>query len=467
MKLYYYFSVNDKFFTEGTKRFIESDDTHEFYGLAGGRRDFLDANISIYKSISYLSELDYDLPVDYAYLSQIEEIYSIRIAELINADRTFWRLEKSKRIKYAEVIIRCIEANYASYNFNSIFAEGIDDFPSYFLQEFAKKNEIPFYYFVYSRVGGSVFLSDRKDTGPIGLEKHYEENRIEFVNDSTKFDQTIDFINTYIKNKSQPYYVTQSQMLYKAFSFDDVKVLIKAFRNFIKDKTAYHAYENPLRFPINRYIKIKRKRQYKDYFKNRFIDSSEIKNRKYFIYPLHFHPEAATLIQGRWLNDQKAIIEMFSKVLPADIILIVKEHKVSIGRRQLAFYTEISKLHNVHFISENQDVYSLIENSLGIVTISSSMGLEAIMLNKPVITFGDIHYNILSQVIKARDFSKMKSYVDLALDFQCYARDEYWSFLKTITENCYEMPGYSPHIFNEAHLNTFISMLKRVATHTS
>ncbi|MDB5147668.1 MAG: capsule polysaccharide biosynthesis protein, partial [Mucilaginibacter sp.] len=174
-------------------------------------------------------------------------------------------------------------------------------------------------------------------------------------------------------------------------------------------------------------------------------------------------PEAATLVQGRWLNDQKTIIEMFSKALPANVLLIVKEHKVSVGRRPIEFYQEIDKFHNVYFVPETTEVYPLIENSLGVVTISSSMGLEAVMLNKAVITFGDIHYNILTDVIKATDISKMQEYVRRALNFKKYNEAEYLAFFKVITENVYRMPGYSPHNFSNEHVNTVVSMLTSIS----
>ncbi len=461
MKLYYYFSVNDRFFTDATIKLAEKYPQMKFYGLAGGRRDFIEEK-NFYDNVSYLSELDNGVAVDYEYLLYVERKYNIRLSDLINSERTFWRMDKINRLKYAEAIIRRIEKDFENYNFTVIFAEGIDDFPSYFLQEFAKYHQIPFYYFVYSRLGGSVFLSNRKDTGPINLESLFKSNCALYYEDPTSFAKTKDFISNYIKNKSQPYYVTQSQMLYKTFSLDDVKVFIKAIKHFLKDSKAYHAFENPLYFPVRRLQKIRRKKQYSSYFKNKLISWETLKNERYMVYPLHFHPEAATLIQGRWFNNQKEIIEMISKVLPVDMKLIVKEHKVSIGRRPINFYKEIDELFNVYFVSENQDVYSLLQESSGVVTISSSMGLEAIMLNKPVITFGDIHYNILSQVIKVRDFSTMREYVDEVLSFKCYEEAEYWSFFKTITENCYEMPGYSPHVYTDEHVNTFILMIEDI-----
>jgi hypothetical protein len=464
MNLYYYFSVNDNFFTQGTKEILKNHKDYKFSGIASAKKDFL-TDSTLFTNVSYLSDIALDdlKEDDFVYLKEVEEKYKLNVSEMIHSERHFFKLTKNKKIKYALEIIKNIEKDYKNQKFNIIFSSSLADFPSYFLFNFAKAKGIPFYYFVYSRMGGTVFLTDREDTGPLNVETIFVENLKEYNSSTNNFAATKSFIESYIDNKSQPYYVTQSSMLYKAFSFEDVKVLYNSYKNYLKDKNSFIQSVNPLLLPFNRITKIKRKREYFKYFKDSFLSLEDLESKKYFVYPLHFHPEAATLIQGRWFNDQKNIIEMISKALPADYLLIVKEHKVSVGRRPKSFYEEINKFHNVYFTSEKTEVYPLIQNSSGIVTISSSMGLEAVMLNKCVITFGDIHYNILSQVIKARDISKMKSYIEQAILFDRYKEDEYWSFFKTINEHCYDMSGYSAHNFTNDHVLTFSKMIDDIA----
>jgi hypothetical protein len=462
MKLYYYFAVNDKFFTAATKTFLDSGNTAEFSGMANTKNDFLAA--VPYKSISYLSEMQYnDIEIDYNYLLEVESKYNVCLADLINMERHFWHLTKSQRMGYALQIIRRIEADYSELKFDVIFSSGLSDFASYFLYSFAKTIGIPFYYFITNRMGTTVYLSDRADTGPANLDKSFKK----YIDDHKKlpadFESVKNLVASYVANKKQPSYITNSTMLYRVFSFYDVQVFLASLLKYYKGEKAFHSYESPLKLMFNRGVKIIRKKKYDRYFKNKFIDFKELVGKRYFIYPLHFHPEAATLVQGRWIHDQRAIIEMISKALPVDIKLIIKEHTVSIGRRPLDFYQIIDKLHNVQFISEKTGVYPLIENSLGIVTISSSMGLEAVMLNKPVISFGDIHYNLLTDVIKATDISKMKDYVNQALNFVKYDEGEYLAFFKAITENNYEMPGYSPHNFSEDNINTMALILKDIS----
>lgn len=461
MNIYYYFSVNDLFFTEASQKLVEKNPEINFFGLAGGRRNFFKGKT--YKSITYLSELDVSEKaiIDYHYLREKELEYGFLVADLISAERNFSNFSKAKKILYAQQIIKIIERDFQTTDIDYVILEGIDDLPSLFLSYFLKKMKIPYYYFIYARMGDAVFLSNRLDTGPVDLDINYEKNLADFNNNQGSFDSTKKTIGDYISQKQQPYYVTESNMLYKIFAFSDFSRIKKAFKNYYLDKSAYQSvsYGNPLYYPFLRLKKILNKKKYDSYFSKNFISSDELSKKKYFVYPLHFHPEAATLIQGRWFNNQQEIIEIFAKSLPADTILVVKEHKVSIGRRNINFYKEINKIVNVHFVNENTDVYPLIGNSAGIVTISSSMGLEAVMLNKAVLTFGDIHYNILKQVVKARDISKMQLYVKEALNFQGYNQDEYWAFFKTITENWYHMPGYSPHKFTPQHIDTFIQMV--------
>ena len=72
-----------------------------------------------------------------------------------------------------------------------------------------------------------------------------------------------------------------------------------------------------------------------------------------------------------------ALTELLSKSMPYGYKLVVKEHKHCIGRRPVSFYKKISNFHNVTLCDENYDIYDLISDSSGVLTILSTMGLRS------------------------------------------------------------------------------------------
>lgn len=114
----------------------------------------------------------------------------------------------------------------------------------------------------------------------------------------------------------------------------------------------------------------------------------------YIYYPLHVDPEASTMVLSPHHTDQVSIIEAISKNMPAGMKLCVKEHLPCAGKRPKGFYERIRNIPGVELLSPFLDNFAIINNTALIATITGSTGLEAIMLGKPVIVFGDVHYQI-------------------------------------------------------------------------
>ncbi len=126
--------------------------------------------------------------------------------------------------------------------------------------------------------------------------------------------------------------------------------------------------------------------------------------QEYFLFPMHYMIDANMLTQEPFV-DQIELIKNISKVLPSDIKLYVRPHPhwfaSDIPVKRLK---EILKLPNVRFISYKANIYKLIQNSLGVFTINSTTGIEALILGKPVITFGHEFYAIEGITTVIRDF---------------------------------------------------------------
>lgn len=125
-------------------------------------------------------------------------------------------------------------------------------------------------------------------------------------------------------------------------------------------------------------------------------------NKSYYYFALHLQPEATTLPNGGIYAEQILAIRILSKLLPDNTYLYVKEHPsywIQKGRlesvyesRNFQFYKEIKGLRNVKFIKHTYSSQELLEKCRAVVTITGTVGFEALFLGKPVLIFGHTFY---------------------------------------------------------------------------
>ncbi|MBN1574757.1 MAG: hypothetical protein JW984_16295 [Deltaproteobacteria bacterium] len=130
-------------------------------------------------------------------------------------------------------------------------------------------------------------------------------------------------------------------------------------------------------------------------------------DEKYVFFPLHVQPEASTLVWAPFFLDQIEIINNISKSVPIDCFVYVKEHPANIGRRKLEYYRELKRNANVRLLSPWENTQDLILNSSIVITITGTVGWEAIIWEKPVITLGNVFYNTFDLVKHVTDYTKM------------------------------------------------------------
>jgi len=105
----------------------------------------------------------------------------------------------------------------------------------------------------------------------------------------------------------------------------------------------------------------------------------------YFYFPLHFQPEISTSFMAPYFNDQLSVINNISLSLPVGTYLLVKDHPAMQDSRPINYYKTIQNISNVILVPSNTNSRYLIQNSLGVITISGTAGLEAMILGRPAI----------------------------------------------------------------------------------
>jgi hypothetical protein len=137
------------------------------------------------------------------------------------------------------------------------------------------------------------------------------------------------------------------------------------------------------------------------YIKRLYTPESRLDPKsKFFLYPLHYQPEASTLVGSPFYHDQLEVIRNICFSLPPGTKLYVKEHISNFGYPSLSFYRALTSLPNLIFIDHKADIKNLIRSSRAVITLTSTAGYEALLLNKHAYHFGDVFYTYHPNAIR-------------------------------------------------------------------
>ncbi|WP_082824170.1 capsular polysaccharide export protein, LipB/KpsS family [Crenobacter luteus] len=205
-------------------------------------------------------------------------------------------------------------------------------------------------------------------------------------------------------------------------SFKKIGQLIRAFRHIGDDHEYAFQVGNPVLHIFNA-VKRNVLRRIKQPLVGKHYQ--EIKaTDKYLLYPLHYHPEASTSILCGAYMDEYEVIRNIAFNLPQGVCLYVKDHMSAFGYPSIDFYRRVAKLPNVKLIVPTAQTKKLIKKSLGVITLTSTVGYEAVLLNKPVFLYGDVFYRVHSNVfivnnpLRIFDFLEEKLKAWVGVDFQ-------------------------------------------------
>ncbi len=124
-----------------------------------------------------------------------------------------------------------------------------------------------------------------------------------------------------------------------------------------------------------------------------------VQGEKYVFFPFHVEPELALLLYAPFHTHQSSIVQNVAQSLPWDTCLYVKEHPQAVGVKDMGFYKRVRGTANVRMIYPHVSSRALIAGSNGIVTITGTAGMEAMLMNKPTITLGDVFYNFVPNLV--------------------------------------------------------------------
>lgn len=233
------------------------------------------------------------------------------------------------------------------------------------------------------------------------IDRHWEERYIELKNKYWQGEDSVPLPNELNR------YFTQYDISHKGkdnvIFFNEKNSLTEIVNKYIEraqiyvKRQDYKVLFNKLRYLI--FTRAETARFLKQVDK---LEENADLNRKYYFFALHLQPEATTLPNGGTFADQLMAIRMLVKNLPDDTYLYVKEHPsywIQKGRlesvyesRSIDFYRQIKSLKKVKLVKHTYSSLDLLKNCAAVVTVTGTVGFEALFLGKPVLILGHTFY---------------------------------------------------------------------------
>lgn len=161
----------------------------------------------------------------------------------------------------------------------------------------------------------------------------------------------------------------------------------------------------------------------KKLFRSYFTKSITSTPEKYYYFPLSYTLEGQNPgYSNGWLNDL-FLINYIRSFIPIDSHLLIKDHRAMFGERTFKDIRKIRKLDQVFYIPVNSknteagNPRSLISKAEGIITIAGTSGLEAAILGKPLLVFGNPVYKQFIDHSSNCGFNDLISFFNNPSDF--------------------------------------------------
>lgn len=175
-------------------------------------------------------------------------------------------------------------------------------------------------------------------------------------------------------------------------------------------------------------------------------------DRRIVFFPLQVEPEISLHGLAPAFIDQSHTINHLSQALPADALLIVKEHPAQIGRRDDAFYRRVLGLPNVVLLNELDHSYPVIRRAALTIAVTSSAAHEAAVLGRPVVYLsnaGPIHTVAhVTHLSGVTEFHRIAALLDIAATDATERRLDGARFYFGLRKNAVSFDGIGADLFN-------------------
>lgn len=403
--VHFFFSVHEQLFDRVAAQLSARYGVTRFSGFVWGRdqeRYLSHSSVEYDPLIVFSRDIKAGMEVgepDLAYLRVKEEQSGISIQRMIAAERHLQTLPYDRLLRLIELLYRRLETFFEEDTPSFIFSESVSCLTSYIYLSLARIYGVPFWQAMSARMENRIAMSDRGLQDWQLTSARFARLRAEGLSDEERIEAT-EFVSGFREKPSRPSHMKARQE-FRAVSKKDVDTLW----NLAKRRSVEP--ENPTLGGPARAVLSRASRLVRAELSERLdLFERPVEGEQYVLYPIHFQPEATTLVQAPYYLDQATLIEDVAKSLPVGYRLYVKEHFSNRGRRPLSFYNRIRAVPAARLLGPDEDSWKLLANASAVATITGSMGWEGLLMGKPVVSFGKVFYAECPLVHRADDHPK-------------------------------------------------------------
>ena len=141
---------------------------------------------------------------------------------------------------------------------------------------------------------------------------------------------------------------------------------------------------------------------------------AKVGERPFCLYALHTQPESSIDVEGSYFSDQVALISFIARSVPISHDLYVKIHPTDLDGQSILFYRRISRLPGVRVIHDAGS-RDLVRRASIVFTLTGTIGYEAALMGKTVVTFARNFYNQMPTVHHCKSPATLPALIDSLL----------------------------------------------------
>lgn len=171
-------------------------------------------------------------------------------------------------------------------------------------------------------------------------------------------------------------------------------------------------------------------RRFQDNNYQKFIDKSKEGKKTVVYLPLQFYPECSIDYWGtsKDMSDFYGTVDILLQNKYDKIIFLVKEHPSAYGLRKTEFYEKFKTNNSFSLVPFDVSSNEIIDMADVVLTWTGSVGVESIIRNKPLVTFGEAYYKIDNTFREINNFEGLLEIEDTLLQAAESGLDENTAF---------------------------------------